>query len=212
MVDVARGIFGKLLSKKTVPEIEEGPKIHPLAEEGVFQRDGHFGGPLNPSYIKFRGIFDMDGLYRVMVRWLKNRRFEFHETGYAYKPPDFTTIAWNADRKKGGYILERITVNWDHRGVNPEGVEVIKNGVKKRMDEGRLTIKLSGEVITAYEDIFGKKQWNSEVERRLRKFFDWYVIKKELELTSWDALYYEVYRLHEIIKKYLQFEANGSIY
>ncbi|MEK6854231.1 MAG: hypothetical protein AABX60_02770, partial [Nanoarchaeota archaeon] len=39
-----------------------------------------------PHRIKYRGMFDLDGFYKTMALWFKERRFELHERLYKAKP------------------------------------------------------------------------------------------------------------------------------
>ncbi len=37
--------------------------------------------------IRYRGIFDFDGLFKFVVKWIKNHDFDFYETRVMDKPP-----------------------------------------------------------------------------------------------------------------------------
>src|SRR3989338_659717 len=39
-----------------------------------------------PHKIKYRGVIELEGLYRLMALWFKQRRFELHERLYKSKP------------------------------------------------------------------------------------------------------------------------------
>ncbi len=159
--------------------------------------------------IKYRGVFDLDKLYKVMVRWLKSRRFEFHEPLYRFKPPELI-LNWKAERKKTAFVKDIITVNIDIRGY--EEVETIENGVKKKLVKGRLTLNLNFGLESGYADMFGNKRWNTVIERNLKEFLHRFVIKREFELLHLDALMYETWKLHKVVKDYLQMEAHGNLY
>ncbi len=53
------------------------------------------------SILKFKGAFDLDGVYKTMYKWLEDRQYEVHETMYKAKPPELE-IEWTAERKKTG--------------------------------------------------------------------------------------------------------------
>ncbi|MBI2575462.1 hypothetical protein HYV82_06280, partial [Candidatus Woesearchaeota archaeon] len=125
-------------------------------------------GDFHPfAVIKFKGVFDLQRLYKMMVMWLKKRKYEFHETLYRFKPPELI-LNWRAERKTTPFVKDVITVNIDVRGF--EDVETIVGGVKRKLTKGRLTLNLNFGLETGYADITGQKRWNSGIERRLRKF------------------------------------------
>ena len=59
--------------------------------------------------IKFNGIFDMDGLYRLMHDWFVDRGYYLEEWRYKHKVPSPSgaeqTINWSAWRKVNAYVL-----------------------------------------------------------------------------------------------------------
>ncbi|MBI2133076.1 hypothetical protein HYU11_00165 [Candidatus Woesearchaeota archaeon] len=201
--------FQKLFSKPNEPssEVREIPDY----TSGV--PDVHdempVGGIAPFGIIKYRGVFDLNKLYKVMVRWLKSRRFEFHEPLYRFKPPELI-LNWRAERKKTPFVKDIIVVNLDIRGY--EEVETIVGGVKKRMVKGRLTLNLNFGNETGYADIFGQKRWNSVIERHLKSFLHRFVIKRDFELLHLDALMYETWKFHKVIKDYLRMECHGNLY
>ena len=44
-------------------------------------------GPLESTVIKYKGMYDLDGLYHFMTNWLRQKRFEIHESIYKYRAP-----------------------------------------------------------------------------------------------------------------------------
>ncbi len=201
--------FQKIFEKpaQTNPEIHELPDYTKNVPDITF---GHKTTDLDPhSIIKFRGVFDLTKLYKVIVRWLKSRRFEFHEPLYRFKPPELI-LNWRAERRKTPFVKDIITVNIDVRGY--EEVETIVNGIKKKLVKGRLTLKLQFGNESGYADMFGQKRWNTDIERKLKWFLHNFVIKREFELLYLDALMYETWKLHKVIKDYIQMECHGNLY
>jgi len=165
--------------------------------------------PMPPTWLKYKGVFDFEGLYRLMVRWLKERKFEFYETLHKAKPPELELV-WRAERRKTGYIMEVIDIYfhlWDAFDV-----EVIQDGKKKILTKARMSVSLTPRIITAYGDIFGSKRWNTEIERRMMSLFNKYIIKQDLDQMYDDVLYYETYKLHTAMKKFLGMSTEGSAF
>ncbi|MBI4439280.1 hypothetical protein HY640_05075 [Candidatus Woesearchaeota archaeon] len=203
----AESFFGKLLEKPSRPE-----GIHEFEDySGVpTNYQEHSVGDFHPfAIIKFKGIFDFQRLYKVMVRWLKKRNFEFHEPLYRFKPPELI-LRWRAERKKTAFVKDIIVMDLDIRGF--EDVETIVGGVRKKLNKGRLSIRLNFGLETGYEDITGTKKWNGSFERMLKKFLHRFVIKRDFELLHLDALMYETWKFQRIIKDYLNMECHGNLY
>ena len=201
--------FEKLLAKPH----HEGSEIHKFNDySNIPEQDWQelpVGG-LHPfAIIKYKGVFDMTRLYKVIVRWSKSRKFMFHEKLYRFKPPELI-LNWQIERKKTAFIKDIITVVIDIRGF--EEVETIVGGVRKKMTKGRLTIYLNFGLETGYADLTGQRKWKSAFERHLRNFMHRFVIKRDFELLHLDALMYESWKLHKVIKDYLNLECRGSLY
>ena len=171
----------------------------------VVDISGAKGGMMFPHRIKYRGMFDLEGLYRTMAKWFKDGRYELHENLYKSKPPE-TEVRWMAERRRTNWVLERVTVHVHMWG--DYDVEVIVNGQKKKMAKVRMIITINCGIFTAYDDIFGKPRWTaSNLERRLQKIMYGWVMKREVGGLYEDRLYYELYDLYSIIKEYLKFGA-----
>ncbi len=200
--------FNKLLQKPAQAEsginkLEDFSNVYPVHQELAI-------GDFHPfAIIKYKGVFDLQRMYKVIVRWFKARRFIFYENLYRFKPPELI-LAWQAERRKTAFVKDIIKVNIDVRGY--EEVETIVGGVRKKMVKGRLTIHLHFGLETGYADIAGTKKWNSELERRLKWFLHKYVIKRDFELIHLDSLMYETWKLQKLIKDYLRLECVGNLY
>ncbi len=158
-----------------------------------------------PFKIKYRGMFDLDKLYRTMGVWFKERRFELHETLYKSKPPELE-VRWMAERKRTNYVKEIITVHMHMWG--DYNLEVIVGGKKKKMAKVRMIITLDCNAEAPYSDIFGKPRWTeTNLERRLLRVFQNWVMAREMAGLYWDRLYYELIDLNGLIKETLQFGA-----
>lgn len=175
------------------------PSYNPVLEE------------LFPARIRFKGLYDLDGLYALMANWFRQRRYELHETIYKAKPPELE-FRLRAERKKSGFVMEVITIYY-HSWGGEYDMDVVVNGKKKKMTDARMTIRIGGEIRSPYEDIFGRPRWTANaIERKLLHLFRNWFMKRELEAVYWDTLYYEMWKLHGAIKDFLKFEAKGNAY
>ena len=199
-------LFGGLFEKKT----DEKPEVGPISVKGLKEFAPVPQPYVMPRFrIRYKGVFDLDGLYKKMVLWLKRRNFEFQERMYKDKPPELE-IWWQARRRKTGYLMDVIDAHIHM--FDMEKVEIIEKGIKKQRVHARITITLWPTVETGYADIFGDQRWDSAFHRKLMSFYNKYVIRKDLDLTYTDALYYELYNLHAFVKEYLKMEARGNLY
>ena len=185
------------------------PKQSPVpVEQNVPKHEGSRPfGPLE-FVVRYKGVFDLQGLYSMMANWLMKYSFYFHETSHKCKTPGLE-VDWEAYRKKTGFVMEKITV---YIHAFTEDVDVVEDGVKKRMSKGRLTVRFSGSTETAYSDIYGKKRFNTPFQRRLLKFYNDVIMKRELDFMYEDVLYYELYNFQTAVKEYLNMYARGSAY
>ena len=158
-----------------------------------------------PHRIKYRGMFDLDGFYKTMALWFKERRFELHERLYKAKPPELR-VEWYAERKRTSWVKEIVEVAVHMWGEYD--IEAIVNGKKKKMAKVRMIITINGDIESPYADIFGEPRWTAtNLERRLSQVFRNWVMAREMAGLYWDRLYYELYELYGTLKEYLKFGA-----
>lgn len=210
MAESKGGLLGLFLKKR-----QEGAPVDPKAPIPIHtpsapDYDPKAIGSLYTTRIKFRGLYDLDGLYSFMANWLRQRRYEIQETLYKAKPPELE-IVWRGERKITGFVMEALTINYHSWGEYD--LDVMVNGKKKKMTNARMILTLSGEIRAPYEDIFGRPRWTANaVERHLLDLFRNWFMRRELESVYWDTLYYEMYKFNGAIKDFLKYEAKGNVY
>lgn len=181
-----------------IPKLKEPPSY-----------ENRMGG-LYPARIKYKGLYDLDGLYRLMANWFRQRRYRLYETLYKARPPELE-IRWTAEREKTGFVKEIITIYYHSYGEYD--IDVVIDGKKKKMTNARLILLIDGDIEAPYNDIYGRPRWTANsMERRLLNLFQNWFAKRELESVHWDTLYYEMWKLHGEIKTFLGMEAKGNVY
>ncbi len=158
-----------------------------------------------PVILKYKGMFDWDDLYNKMIAWFQQRDFDFYETLYKDKPPE-KELSWMADRRVTGYFQYQINVEFHLWGFTT--IDVVKNGKKRKMNKGRMTITFSGLVRTDWEGTWESSPWR----KKLETFFNNYIYDKEINAVHLETLYYMVYNLHDKTKEYLGMSTAGSAY
>jgi hypothetical protein len=161
--------------------------------------------------IKFKGMYDYTGLYKVMRDWFEKNRYLLQED--RYKDKLYTALGteieprWSAIRKINEYIQYKIVVEfhlWDAKDV-----EVVENGEKKLMTTGRMTISLAANCILDFTKIFNPERGKFEgflgnVYKKLR----W----REIEGTYVQGLEDEVNMLQKAIQNYLNMHGKEDAY
>ncbi len=176
-----------------------------------------FGKEHLSEVIQFSGYFDFKKIYEFVAAWFKRREYEFHEKSYKRKKAEIE-LSWYAERAVNEYIMYTIKIAvhlyGDGNGPTPvDEVEVIKDGVKRRMMHGRIHIIISGVIESDYKDLYGNTQWDkTPFLRTLQKVFEKSVLKQEIYAKYLDPFYYEVLELFEDIKKQFEMYGIGSFY
>jgi len=161
--------------------------------------------------VRYKGVFDFEGLYRMMHAWLINKRFLFHEKLYKDKVStpfgNELEVKWEAEKKVTEYIREYITVYfhlWDFSEV-----EIIKDGKKMKMTKSRMEIYLDCELEMDYTKKFQDKGVFAE---KLGEFYQNKVLYWEWRIKYADSLTYSLYDLHAKVKKYLNEVSASNAY
>lgn len=151
--------------------------------------------------IHYRGIFDLQGLYRMMREWFNEKNFDFYETLHKAKIPELE-LEWKAERKMTGYIRHYCYISFHFWGLHD--IEVVVDGVKKKMNEARVTITFDAEIKTDYEESWEVEK--SGMRAKLKYFYENFMIKKELLVNQYDAFIIEIRDLQEKTKDFLGME------
>jgi len=156
--------------------------------------------------IKYRGVFDFEGLYTFIVKWLKDRDYDFMERRILDKPP-YRIHEMEGRKKVSFMVLYRVMPSiwlWDIKPV--EIVDV--HGHVKTMTEGRLKIILNGGIIWDYDGDFEK----TSMQKKIEAFLQWKILYHENFLKHLDWLDYHVHELMADIKAYLNMESGSNAY
>jgi hypothetical protein len=155
--------------------------------------------------IRYRGIFDFDGLYKFMVKWIKDHDFDFYERKVLDKPP-YKIYKLEGRKKINFYcmflLLPEIWV-WEAKPV-----EVIRNGHKKVLTEARMKIVINGGYILDYDGDFERSPGLKKIEN----FLNNKILYHEHFLKYFDYLDYFLHDYMTDIKRYLEMETASNAY
>lgn len=162
-----------------------------------------------PIVIRYVGVFDWEGLYRMMQAFFTKKGWDFNEKKYKHKPwnyaGDEVEIEWESYKKITEYFKDWVYVSIYIIEFNKTGQKGPKG---QDLYKGRLKITLQAELETDYADDFEKsKYW-----QLMRTFLNKWVLKKEIDFKHDSRLYYEVYGMHQKIKKFLKMYADYNAY
>jgi hypothetical protein len=152
--------------------------------------------------IHYRGVFDLQGLYRMCKKWFDEKKFEqFFENLYKYKPPELE-LEWKGERKVTGYYKHIVTLKFHFWGLHE--VDVVVDNVTKKMFEGRFFIYFDAMVETDYEGSWEEEK--SSIREKLKNLYENYIIKKETVVNQVVPLLEDVRDLQHRVKTFLGME------
>ncbi len=147
--------------------------------------------------IKYYGIFDYPGLLRTIYNWGLKQGMEMHDKKSKHKIPDArgaeqeqTLVGW---RKVDAYVKFWFTVST--RAEYLKDVDVIVDGKKKRLTQGKIRIRITGYVELDYNNRFE----TSPFMEKVRDFYHKYIIRTKIQNIWEDTLYYRLYKLNQKI-------------
>lgn len=164
-----------------------------------------------PITLRYGGLFDFDSLYAAVIDWAKNYGYMWHEIDYKHKVPSPAgaeqEFKWEITKKITDYIKEEIgfTVHmWDLLEV-----EVDVDGKKKSLSNAKIYIVMKGTLTWDWQKKFSK---GGKIAKKLGDWYRGVVHKKEVESIYNDQLYYRMWNLHAILKKYFDMQTKKYAY
>lgn len=158
--------------------------------------------------LRYNGLFDFDGLYAAVVDWAKNYGYMWLETKYKHKVPSPAgaeqELIWEMTKNVTDYRREKIVFDihiWDLLEV-----EVDSNGRKKSLSNARIHIVIDGKFEMDWQKRFTGR-FGEKLGELYRK-----IMQKEIETVYFDQLYYRMWNLHAVIKKYFDMQAEKFAY
>lgn len=148
--------------------------------------------------IKYSGLIDMNKLLTKIKGWYDKKQFEFHEFSHKAREPQLGELElfWSGWRDDTEYV--RTWVNCYLRFWDMQEVEVIKDGVKKKMTKARCRINIRLHVETDYRHKWEK----SKFYVMLRQFYEMNMFLMKLFFYA-DKLEYEIHDFVSQIKQSL---------
>ncbi len=147
--------------------------------------------------VKFRGIFNFSEVMQSIKNWFKSYDYEFAEPTHKWKVPSEgveAEIKMSGDRKMNEYVKYYINVSirtWDMKDV-----EVIKDGQKTKLQEGKISIDIDGKLELDWQNRFS----GNKFLQNLQDFYHKFIIKQDIGDRWEDDLLIKVMDLTKIIR------------
>ena len=147
--------------------------------------------------VKFKGVFDLNGMFRMMRSYLKYRGYDFYETLHKAKVPELE-VEWYCEKKVTGYDKYKVEIKFHFFDLKQ--VEVEENGEKKLMTNGRFSIEFDGEVERGYSSEWNEKEslWNERLKLLYHR-----ITRKEWMVNHAQTLIDEIVELRDKTNAYL---------
>jgi len=159
--------------------------------------------------IRYKGIYNLDGLYKMMRSWLDAQRYDYMEKRYKDKVGgpfgNELEIEMRPELKVTEFIKFHIEVDTHMWEVKEFEAEI--DGQKKLVTDGRFFIKLRCWIEFDYQGRF-----KTDFQKALLKFMITKVLKRYFEIKWYDRLKYDLYKFHAEIKKFLKCETEFNAY
>ena len=161
-----------------------------------------------PIRVRYNGLFDFDGLYAAMTDWAKNYGYLWEEESYKHKVPSPKGAEqewlWFAEKNVTDYIHYKLMILghiWDM-------TEVEKEGKRKKLTNGRFEIIIIGTLTTDWQKKWGQNKFS----RFLGRMYEKYVMVKEIETIYGDQLWYRMWNLQAVLKKFFDMQTKWHEY
>ena len=159
--------------------------------------------------VQYNGLFDLDGLYAAIIDWAKHYGYMWHEIDYKHKVPQPTGAEqewrWMLTKNVTEYLqfeIEFKVHSWDLREV-----EVVVNGKKKALSNARISLVMSGRIITDWQKRFSGSRFREWLGKTYERLID-----KDLSSIWHDQLYYRMINLQVLLKKYFDMQSKKHVY
>ena len=150
--------------------------------------------------LRRKGIFDMEGMLEAIKEWLEEQYYNYYEPEYS-REPDEIEIEIYGTLKLNEYVQYRIDILV--RGWELKEVEVVREGKKHKMIDGRIAIDISGTMTLDWQ----KRFKGNKVMQAAQDFYHRYIIRKTIHDVWLHHLHLKVLELGHVLQDKLEFEA-----
>jgi len=156
------------------------------------------------SFVKYRGMFNYSEVLQTVRKWFEEQNYSFEEPKHQWKAPAEgieVEIKIKGVRKVNEYVLYWIDIFF--RVYDMKDVEVVKDGQKVKMQEGKVTVEIGGKLELDWQNRFSGNKFLQSVQDFLHKF----IIKQDIGDRWEDDLLIKIMNLTKTIRTVLGHEA-----
>ncbi len=158
--------------------------------------------------VRYKGIFDIHEVYKIIYDWLSSRGYQVHEHKYKSIAQQAgrreRSFDWNAHRKVTEFVMYWIYIHFQFQDI--VDIDVIKDGKQKKLQKGRVLIRVQH----AIEYDFAERAAYNKLQRSMINFLTTIMWKKKIDTLWEDKLRFKCYELVNIIKEALDFMTKGN--
>ncbi|MGM5488295.1 MAG: hypothetical protein ACQESG_05070 [Nanobdellota archaeon] len=165
---------------------------------------------LDPTLVKFKGVFDFQNLFQTIYDWLDDHEYEVNEKIFKHKIPTpkgaEKEIEWAAHREVTHYI--KYNINFKFRIFDLRDVEIQRGEQKLMKSYGKVRVTISPVLEVDYNDVFS----GNKFKQFLGKLFNDRVYDPDIGALYADPLQYRMYQLQALIKQTLDMDAQYNAF
>ena len=155
--------------------------------------------------IRFKGNFDLEGMFRMMYRYLKNKNYDFYETKHKAKIPELE-IKWECEKKVTPYYKYKIVIEAHFYDLTQTEIQD-ENGNTKKMTQGRFSMNFDGDIDKGYSTEWDEKK--NHFSATLKSFYE-ALTKREFMAKHAQTLILEVAELRDRVNAHLGMVASDG--
>lgn len=158
--------------------------------------------------LRYKGVFDLPEVYRIIHDWLVSKGFEVHE--YKYKSITLPgggkerSFNWFAFKKGNEFIMVHMKIHFQFQDL--QQIEVVQNEEKKILNKGVMFIRVAQELDQDYSERFAY----SKLHKAILNFMVNFMWQKKIETYWEDKARFKAYELMNVIKETLEFMTKGN--
>lgn len=158
--------------------------------------------------LRYKGVFDINELYRIIYDWLISKGYVVHESKYKsislQTGGKEKTFDWQANKKVTEFVMYWMYVHFQFQDIME--VEVIKDGKKVKLQKGLVMVRIEPALEFDFTERFGK----TKLEGAIMTFMTKIMWKKKIDSLWEDKLRFKSYELMNVIKETLDFMTKGN--
>ena len=158
--------------------------------------------------LRYKGVFDINELYKIVHDWLISRGYQVHESKYKsimlQTGGKERSFDWNAHRKVTDFVMYWMNIHFQFQDVMD--IEVVKDGQTKKLQRGLILIRIT----PGLEVDFAERMGRSKFHKTMMSFLMTHMWKKKYDTLWEDKLRFKSYELMNVIKETLNFMTKGN--